>query len=378
VENSAAAIPEITPSDGQDWAERCQYWLNAPVQRKSRGGPQRRRSHVPLVLTGHGMRLNVDNGALVVRGGFTHYPQPAQEWRFFPADPQLPSRIVLLDGSGSLSLDVLDWLTAQKLPLVRIDWQGRVQAVLGGLATDPRKVAAQLQAQRNGRALAIAIGLIREKIQNSIATLQASLPDSTALMAAIGRLREHRATLDKNCPSSVREIIGIEGYAAGTYFQAWSSLPLKWKGIGRHPIPSHWHQIGSRSSVTRQKAANRHASHPVNAILNYAYAVLESQVRIQVVSEGYDPTIGYLHAYEPDRPALVLDLMEPLRPVVDRKVLEFVQSHTFHPADFTIRADGVCRLNPELIRTVVRILGRDPVRWSSPPTAGFVRSRDHV
>jgi len=46
--------------------------------------------------------------------------------------------------------------------------------------------------------------------------------------------------------------------------------------------------------------------------------------------------------------------MEPLRPVVDRKVLEFVQSHTFYPADFTIRSDGVCRLNPEMARHVVR------------------------
>ena len=38
----------------------------------------------------------------------------------------------------------------------------------------------------------------------------------------------------------------------------------------------------------------------------------------------------------------MLDLMEPLRPVVDRRVLEFVQAHAFHPADFTIRSDGVC------------------------------------
>jgi CRISPR/Cas system-associated endonuclease Cas1 len=33
-------------------------------------------------------------------------------------------------------------------------------------------------------------------------------------------------------------------------------------------------------------------SHPVNAILNYAYAVLESEVRIEVISEGYDHFSG--------------------------------------------------------------------------------------
>jgi CRISP-associated protein Cas1 len=34
-------------------------------------------------------------------------------------------------------------------------------------------------------------------------------------------------------------------------------------------------------------------------------------------------------------------------------VLEFVKRHVFDPADFVIRADGVCRLNPEMARMVV-------------------------
>jgi CRISPR-associated protein Cas1 len=103
-------------------------------------------------------------------------------------------------------------------------------------------------------------------------------------------------------------------------------------------------------------AANRDASHPVNALLNYAYAVLEHHVRIQIVSRGYDPTIGYLHAFEKYRAALVCDLMEPLRPVVDRAVLEFVQTHTFNRSDFTIRSDGVCRINPQMAFHIVKTL----------------------
>jgi hypothetical protein len=37
---------------------------------------------------------------------------------------------------------------------------------------------------------------------------------------------------------------------------------------------------------------------------------------------------------------------------VDRAVLEFVKATVFDPADFTIRTDGVVRLNPELARMV--------------------------
>jgi hypothetical protein len=46
--------------------------------------------------------------------------------------------------------------------------------------------------------------------------------------------------------------------------------------------------------------------------------------------------------------------MEPLRPVVDRKLLEFVQRQTFAASDFTLTSTGVCRLNPQLARNVVR------------------------
>jgi len=35
--------------------------------------------------------------------------------------------------------------------------------------------------------------------------------------------------------------------------------------------------------------------------------------------------------------------MEPLRPQVDRLILEFVRSHTFAPSDFVLGANGICR-----------------------------------
>jgi CRISPR-associated protein Cas1 len=93
------------------------------------------------------------------------------------------------------------------------------------------------------------------------------------------------------------------------------------------------------------------------AILNYAYSVMQSQIQIKVVAEGYDPTIGIMHEARDGSPAFIFDMMEPQRPMIDRQVLEFVRSHVFDPADFVIRMDGVCRLNPELARFVTGIAG---------------------
>jgi CRISP-associated protein Cas1 len=71
-------------------------------------------------------------------------------------------------------------------------------------------------------------------------------------------------------------------------------------------------------------------------MLNYAYRMVESQVRIATVAAGLGPTIGFLHANREGRVALVYDLMEPLRPKVDRAVLSFVTSTTFTPKDFLL------------------------------------------
>ena len=92
---------------------------------------------------------------------------------------------------------------------------------------------------------------------------------------------------------------------------------------------------------------------PVNAIVNYAYAALESEIRIRAISDGYNPTIDIMHEGSDGSSKFIFDLMEPERPKVDRAVLDFVTGHVFDPADFVIRSDGVCRLNPEMARMVV-------------------------
>jgi len=71
-------------------------------------------------------------------------------------------------------------------------------------------------------------------------------------------------------------------------------------------------------------------------MLNCAYAMLGSQVRIAALAQGPDPTIGYLQSCRRGRVALVYDLMEPLRPRVDRLMLGFTGSHTFTSSDFAL------------------------------------------
>jgi len=357
---TGTSVDEETREEAE-WARRGQHWQREAAEKPRPPSPYRRRKieRKPLVLVGHGVRLRVHKGTLQVQNGFTHYPQEREELRLFPGDSRLPSRIIALDSDGSISLDVIKWLSQQGIPLVLLSWQGEVVSVIGSEAAyDPELRAAQLMAQKSRTGLRIATELIKEKIANSCETLR-SLPTSTVMDTAIDKLEFMLEGLRSTPPEKIDELLLLEAQAAYTYFSSWQMLPLRWKGTGRRPIPTEWWHIVARPSMVSGR--NRHASHPVNAILNYAYAVLESQVRIATISEGLDPTIGYLHSCRPGRVALMYDLMEPLRPSVDRSVLSFIRTHTFTPADFALSTSGVCRLHPQLARRVATLTNNDSV-----------------
>jgi CRISPR-associated endonuclease Cas1 len=342
--------------DDIEWAERATYWGTAAAARPKHG-PQKRRDRLPLILSGHGVSLRVDSGTLLIRNGFTHYPEQREEWRLFPGYWRLPSRIVVLDADGGLSFDVLAWLSAQAIPLIQINWRGEVVQVVGGTgsAVDRHLVEKQLAARVNGVGQRLAQLLISEKIANCIDTLRQAFPEWPPAASAVQQLERDAAAMKQRPPDSVAGLLGVEGRVAEAYFRAWHSYPLRWARTGQRPVPDDWKQLAPRlSRVSGKSHRNRNATHPVNAMLNYAYGVLESEIRAQVLVAGLDQTIGYLHGSYRDKPALVFDIMEPLRPVVDLRTLQVVLERALERGDFTMRTDGVCRLNPGLAASVVR------------------------
>ncbi|MDR7397478.1 MAG: CRISPR-associated endonuclease Cas1, partial [Armatimonadota bacterium] len=49
---------------------------------------------------------------------------------------------------------------------------------------------------------------------------------------------------------------------------------------------------------------------------------------------GLDPGLGVLHADQPARASMALDLMEPVRPAVDAFVLDLLRERTWSTRDF--------------------------------------------
>ena len=72
------------------------------------------------------------------------------------------------------------------------------------------------------------------------------------------------------------------------------------------------------------------ATHPVNAMLNYLYGMLEIRTRIEVIADGFDPTEGILHGTGASvREAFIFDQMELGRSGAEEKILRFLKCQKF-------------------------------------------------
>jgi len=319
-------------------------------------GRDRRERGKTLVLAGHGAGLRVERGALVVTDGHTHSTHTPARHVLHRAVHGV-GRIVCVAPSGSLSFDAMQWCREQGITLILLDWNGELLATMTpespGHAADVTLRRRQYEAALTGCDVEVARWVIQQKLEGQLDTLR-RVP--TLPRAAVGCAGLATALLHITAPhtSGLTSIIGVrtfEGRAAALYFDAWTGYPLKWRKADRRYVPPHWHEIRTRHSPLSDNA--RRAIDPTNAILNYAYGVLEGQCRRALTAAGFDVACGFLHADKQYRDSLVYDLMELYRPAVDALVLNLLARTTFTYGDCTPTSDGQCNLHPQLARAVV-------------------------
>jgi CRISP-associated protein Cas1 len=161
----------------------------------------------------------------------------------------------------------------------------------------------------------------------------------------------------------------LEAKAAQGYFGGWVGLPLRVDASARTRWPTPWLTVAERNSPLTRWHGPRNAVNPGQAMLNFAYTLLESQMRQALNVIGADIACGILHADQPTRDSLVYDALEGLRGLVDDLMLTFWQQHVFSAGDCQANTAGVVQLHPTLRRVLVetvRLPQRrvdDEARW---------------
>ena len=142
--------------------------------------------------------------------------------------------------------------------------------------------------------------------------------------------------------TTVEAVRQLESQAAQAYWSAWRSLPINFPTADYRRVPEHWRTFGIRKSILT--GSPRLAVNPSNAMLNYMYALLESESRLAAAAVGLDPGIGVLHVDTDARDSLACDLMEPARPHVDAYLLKWIADGPLRREWFFEQSDGNCRL----------------------------------
>ena len=217
---------------------------------------------------------------------------------------------IMITTSAYISTDAIKFAMDNNIDFVFLDEfgdpYGRVwHAKLGSTTLIRRK---QLEICEKEEGLDLAKSWITTKTDNQIEFLEklkrAREKKEDKLNTYIDRLREIREKLNQ-LSGTLEErrgnIMGLEGYAGRTYFDALNFImPERFKFDGRSRMP---------------------AKDEFNCLLNYGYGVLYSMVEKACIIAGLDPYIGFLHTDNYNKKSLVFDLIEMFRILADTTVV---------------------------------------------------------
>jgi CRISP-associated protein Cas1 len=139
---------------------------------------------------------------------------------------------------------------------------------------------------------------------------------------------------------SVASLLGVEGAAARTYFDAFPTMLRPEVALPGQPF----------SFAGRNR---RPPTDAVNCLLSFVYALLVKDLVGACLGVGLDPYLGLYHRPRFGRPALALDLAEEFRPLVgDSVVINLINNGEARASHFVVRGGGVS-LTAEGRRTVI-------------------------
>ncbi|RJQ63777.1 MAG: CRISPR-associated endonuclease Cas1 [Desulfobacteraceae bacterium] len=276
-----------------------------------------------IYLTDNGLQLKKRSGRILVK----------QDGKVLEEIPVLDLKRVLIFGNNQLSTQLMRYLASQGVEVAFLSSSGRFKFRL--VPQTSKNIHLRMAQHDHYRDTAF-------RIRFGKAVVEAKLRNQRGLLV---RYRRNRPEIDlgKNLQilkrafenvrekNSVEEVMGVEGYASKSYFEAYGRLLLGGFEFSKreyHPPPD-----------------------PINALLSFGYTLLLNELNSLLEGCGFDIFLGFLHSIRYGRASLATDMIEELRsPVIDRLVLYLVNTGTIRPCQFS-RKDRKLQMNDEARKT---------------------------
>lgn len=261
---------------------------------------------------------------------------------------------VVLMGNVQISSQAIRELSDRGLPVAWLSTGGWLSGLLDGHG--PGRVRLRTEQYRVAdlpeRSLRLARTFVATKIANARTFLRRNLEaEAPGVLLQLAQLGEQASAAE-----SADQLLGIEGNAARLYFAQFGSLL-------HAPDDVTTFDFGTRN--------RRPPKDPVNALLSFAYSMLNQDLAVALRIVGLDPACGFFHRPRAGRQSLALDVMEEFRPIVaDSVVINAINTGVVTRRDFIHRNVGVA-LSQEGRRKFLRAWERRLAEEVTHPLFGY-------
>ena len=283
----------------------------------------------PLLLSGFGITIEVNKAHLIIT-------QNDNVMAFEPH--RIPYDSIIVDGHyGSISFEAMRWLSKHDVSIALLNWNGNLLSVMQPQETlnADLKIKQYEKYLDTESRLYVANQIVRQKVKSSMGFIRAL---SEFYNIDFGTIDKEIQRADYN---NINSLMMYEGRIAFAYWNELSKI---------------FNQLSPDFSFETRKnlsySWNMNASDPINALLNYGYAILESTVRKSINTIGLDASIGYLHEIAPSKHPLVYDLQELFRYVIDYSVIEILETR-LKKSDFILTENYHIRLKPNTAKLFI-------------------------
>lgn len=233
--------------------------------------------------------------------------------------PLAPLTRLIVRGKVTLEAALLGHLGQRGVGVLFLSGRnGDPNLLLGPSHNDIQRRVTQTRMSLDSRfCQAYARHLVGEKLQQQITSLNELRQHYPAqrlpLTSAMHQLQTQQQRLSQ--ASNLDSLRGMEGAAAAAYFAGLRAI-----------VPA---------SLGFQERNRRPPRDPFNVLLSLSYTIATAEIAMALHIAGYDPCIGYYHQISHSRQSLACDLLEPLRPLIDRLCLRMVAQQTLTAQHFS-------------------------------------------
>ncbi len=292
----------------------------------------------PLLISGFGTSINVDKAKLIINNKLKK-----EKLEFFPH--KIDHDSIIIDGhTGYITFESLRWLSKHDIQLTLLNWNGNLLSVT--LPDSPNSGKLRIKQYQKYQddiiRYTIAEKIVFSKIDSSINLLKELSKFYDIKINEIQNSIEKESSNYLSQEKSLSHLLTFEGRIAQVYFDALRVIFAKLAP-----------EFNFQGRKVKEYNRNYNAADEINALLNYGYAILVSEIKKIINNYGLDSEIGFLHEITQSRTPLVYDMQELFRWIVDLSVIQVLESGKLKKSDFILTENYNIRLKENTAKLLI-------------------------